>query len=273
MASQLPIHPSTMDLFQFECKQWLHDLLLVYLSIKITTSRFIELGLSHMNRFPFIVTIVDAMISLYYRSCGLSPCTVDLDDHTTMHYWTANHRQFNKPVLVLIHGYGSTSTWQFIRQVGQLSESFNLHIPDLLFFGKSYSKLSDRTVEFQAACVGQGLKRLGVERFSVYALSYGGWVGYQMAHIYPEMVEKLVIVSSGIGFTEAQKREHQMGRKWTDMLCPEKPDDMRFLTAITIHKYTISKWVPDFFLREFLIVSQERSKPSLSEVCVEQPRF
>ncbi|KAI7998797.1 Uncharacterized protein Mb2734 [Camellia lanceoleosa] len=266
MTSQLPIHPSIMDLFQFDCKKWFHDLLSVYLSIKIATSQFIELGLSHMNRFPFIVTIVDAMISLYYRTCGLSPCTVDLDDHTTMHYWTANHRKFNKPVLVLIHGYGSTSTWQFICQVGQLSESFNLFIPDLLFFGKSYSKRSDRAVEFQAVCVGQGLKRLGVERFSVYALSYGGWVGYQMAHIYPEMVEKLVIVSSGIGFTEAQKREHPIGRKWTDMLCPEKPDDMRFLAAMAIHKYTISKWIPDFFLREFLIVMFKNYKKERLEL-------
>lgn len=236
--------------------QWLHHLLSLYLSLTTTLSKSLLLFSSYLKHFPFIVTIVDRFLSILYVFHGLSPCTVDLDDQTTMHYWTPTHRQFNKPSLVIIHGYGSTSKWQFYRQVGQLSQTFNLYLPGLLFFGDSYTNRADRTEVFQARCVCEGLKRLGVERFSMYAISYGGWVGYRMAEMYPEMVEKVVIVSSGVGLTEEQKEEHlaKVGMDVRDLLCPEKPEHLRSLVNLTMHKSSMGKWLPDFFLNEYIRV-------------------
>ncbi|XP_059644675.1 uncharacterized protein LOC132286365, partial [Cornus florida] len=236
-------------------QNWLmdsHHLLSFYLSIlKRIASIFLTI-----KRFPFFVTLFDAIISVYFRFCGLSPCTVDLDDQTTMHFWTTNHRRFDKPGLVIIHGYGGNSRLQFVRQVGPLSQCFNLYVPDLLFFGKSFTNRSDRTELFQARCVCEGLKRLGVDRFSVYAISYGGFVGYRMAEICPEMVDKVVIVSSGIGCTEDQKGEQlrKLNRDPRDILLPEKPDDLRLLINLSIYKFDPFKWVPDFLLKEFINV-------------------
>ncbi|PSS18105.1 hypothetical protein CEY00_Acc12809 [Actinidia chinensis var. chinensis] len=236
--------------------QWLHHLLSLYLYLAISIPKTILSALSHIRRFPFAVTLANATLSVYYRSCDLSPCTVDLDDQTTMHFWTPTHRRFNKPNLVLIHGYGSNSLWQFLLQVGPLSKSFNLYVPDLLFFGKSFTNRTDRTEAFQAKCVCEGLRGLGVEKCSVYAISYGGWVGYRTAEMYPEMVEKVVIVSSGVGATEEQKWKHlgKLGRDVREILCPETPENFRSLANLTIHKYNVGKWAPDFFLREFITV-------------------
>ncbi|KAL6953607.1 hypothetical protein U1Q18_006392 [Sarracenia purpurea var. burkii] len=237
--------------------RWLHNLFSIYFSIAVAILKSIRFASSQIQRFPFLVTLANAILSVYYRSCGLSPSTVDLDDNTTMHYWIPTHRRFNKPSLVLIHGYGSTALWQFVRQVGPLSRTFNLYIPDLLFFGKSYSARPERTEVFQARCVAEGLRRLGVERTAVYALSYGGWVGFRMAAMYPEMVEKVVIVSSGVGFREEQREEYvrKNGKKViTEMLCPEKPEHIRLLADLTMHKYAVGKWLPDFFLREYIRV-------------------
>lgn len=141
--------------------------------------------------------------------------------------------------------------------MGQLTESFNLYIPDLLFFGKSQTNRTNRTETFQAECVGAGLRRLGVERCSVYAISYGGYVGYRMAEIYPEMVEKMVIVSSGVGCTEDQKWEQlkNVGVDVVDLLLPEKPAGLRLLMQMTVHKSNPFKWAPDFILQEFINVS------------------
>uniref|UniRef100_A0A5B7C4T2 Putative monoacylglycerol lipase abhd6-B-like n=1 Tax=Davidia involucrata TaxID=16924 RepID=A0A5B7C4T2_DAVIN len=235
---------------------WLHHFLSFYLSITIAISQYVLFILTKIKGFPVFVTLTDAILSLYFRFCDLSPCTVDLDDQTTMHFWTANHRRFNKPGLVLIHGCGGNSRWQFVRQVGPLSQSFNLYIPDLLFFGKSFTNRLDRTDVFQAKCVCEGLKRLGVERFSMYAISYGGFVAYRMAEIYPDSVEKVVIVSSGIGCTEEQKVKHmrKIGRNVLDLLLPEKPDDLRLLVNLSMYKRNPFEWVPDFFLREFINV-------------------
>uniref|UniRef100_A0A7N2R462 Uncharacterized protein n=1 Tax=Quercus lobata TaxID=97700 RepID=A0A7N2R462_QUELO len=64
----------------------------------------------------------------------MSPCTISLDDQTTMHFWTPNRRQLNKPTLVLIHGYGGNSRWQFFTQEEQLKKIgrnvFDLIVPE-----------------------------------------------------------------------------------------------------------------------------------------------
>ncbi|XP_028070682.1 uncharacterized protein LOC114273123 [Camellia sinensis] len=248
---------------------WLHHLLSVYLSFTIAILESILLALSNIKRFPFFVTLANTILSLYYRfNCNLSPYTVDLDDQTTMHYWTASHRRFDKPNLILIHGYGSTSLWQFVRQVGTLSRSFNLYVPDLLFFGKSHTKQSDRTDVFQARCVSEGLKRLGVERYSVYAISYGGWVGYRMAEMYPKVVDKVVIVSSGLGFVGEEREKHlrKIEVNIMDLLCPQKSDDLRSLVSLTMHKYNLAKWIPDFFLREYISVTSKNFRKERLEL-------
>ncbi|CAH1422852.1 unnamed protein product [Lactuca virosa] len=206
-----------------------------------------------IKRLP--MDAAEALLSAYYSYCNLSPCTVDLDDcQTSMHIWAANHRRCNKPNLVLVHGYGGNSKWQFILQVAQLTRDFNVYIPDLVFFGKSYSTRTERTEEFQAKCVCDGMKKLGVDRFSVYGISYGGFVVYRMAEMEEKMVEKVVIVSSGIVYTEEQKSEYleKIGRNVVEILVPEKPEEIRTLCRLSMYKSDVGKWFPDFFLRGFI---------------------
>ncbi|KAL6134716.1 hypothetical protein ACLB2K_066944 [Fragaria x ananassa] len=173
-----------------------------------------------------------------------------------MHFWSSNPRRSNKPDLLMLHGYGGNSKWQFVHQVGSLSRTFNLYVPDLLFFGKSYTKMSDRTEVFQAKCVAEGLRRRGVERFGVYSISYGGFVAYWLAAMYPEAVGRLVIVSCGIGMTEEQKKDqlNKIGRSALKLLVPESAHDLRGLVNISMHKATPVKKqkleMAEYLLRE-----------------------
>ncbi|GJY41332.1 alpha/beta hydrolase fold-1 [Tanacetum coccineum] len=174
-----------------------------------------------------------------------------------MHIWCAKNRVYKKANLVLIHGFGGNSKWQFLLQIRQLAGDFNVYVPDLVFFGESYSSKSDRSVGFQAKCVCDGLKKMRVDKFSVYAISYGGFVGYRMAEVYDDMVEKLVIVSSGIVCKHERKLEHvqKIGLSVVDLLVAKTPEDLRMLCRISIHKYDIGRWIPDFFLWGFIGVS------------------
>ncbi|KAL8458690.1 hypothetical protein ACS0TY_036263 [Phlomoides rotata] len=236
---------------------YLHRLISFHLSLVAAVSQRLFPPFTKIRRFPIFVPIIDAMLSLYFSfSCALVQCTVDLDDQTTVHFWAPRHRRFNKPNLLMIHGFGGNSKWQFVYQVGTLADSFNVYIPDLLFFGKSCTNRRNRTEAFQAECVGVGLKRLGVERCSVYAISYGGYVGGRMAEIYPEMVEKIVIVSSGVGCSESLKNEqlNRVGIDAVDVLLPEKPAALRLLGQLSINKANPFKWIPDFILHEFIDV-------------------
>ncbi|KAJ9568416.1 hypothetical protein OSB04_004382 [Centaurea solstitialis] len=234
-----------------------------------------------VKRLP--IEFAELLLSAYFCYCNLSPCTVDLDDRqTSVHFWAPYHRRCNKPNLVLVHGYGGNSKWQFVLQtldwsfgagfgriqymgmgigihfpagqVAQLSRDFNVYMPDLVFFGRSYSTRTERTDAFQAKCVCDGMRKLGVERFSVYGISYGGFVAFRMAEMAEEAVEKVVIVSSAIVCTEDQKFEHlkKIGGNLVDMLVPEKPEDIRKLCEMSMYKSNVSKWFPDFFLKGFI---------------------
>lgn len=78
-----------------------------------------------------------------------------------------------------------------------------------------------------------------------------------MAEIYPNEVDKVVIVSSGVGCTEEQKTEQlqRVGRNAMELLLPENPHDMRALVDLSIYKYNHFKWAPDFFFGQFVDVS------------------
>ncbi|EOY27252.1 Alpha/beta-Hydrolases superfamily protein, putative [Theobroma cacao] len=246
-----------------------------YISTALAIFRNLLLCTLNLNQSPFLTKFMDTILSLYFRFCDLSPCAIDLDDQTTVHFWVANHRRFNKPSLVMVHGYGGNSLWQFLHQIGPLSRKFNAYVPDLLFFGKSHSKSLDRSDLFQAKCLADALKRLGVDRFSVYAISYGGFVAYRIAEMYPDAVEKVVIMSSGILYTDDQRAEQlrRIGRHPSEILVPKNPDDLRLLVNLSMYKQNSLHWLPDFLLREFVTMMYDhcrKEKIELAEHLVEK---
>ncbi|XVE88625.1 hypothetical protein DITRI_Ditri19aG0084700 [Diplodiscus trichospermus] len=239
-----------------------------YLSTALAIFRNLLLYILNLNQSPFLTKFMDTILSLYFRLCDLSPCAIDLDDQTTIHFWVPNHRRFNKPSLVMVHGYGGNSLWQFLYQVGPLSRKFNVYIPDLLFFGKSYSKSPNRSDLFQAECLSDGLKRMGVDRFSVYSISYGGFVAYRMAEMHPDTVEKIVIVSSGILYTDDQrvKQLRKIGRHPSEILVPKNPHDLRLLVNLSMYKQNSLYWLPDFLLREFVTMMYDHCRKEKIEL-------
>ncbi|KAG0451773.1 hypothetical protein HPP92_026031 [Vanilla planifolia] len=82
---------------------------------------------------------------------------------TSLHVWAPRRRRLDRPSLVLLHGFGGFSKWQFERQLAPLSRSFDLYIPDLVFFGRSQSGDRRRSVKFQARSVAEAMRQMGVE--------------------------------------------------------------------------------------------------------------
>ncbi|KAE8671527.1 putative ubiquitin-protein ligase [Hibiscus syriacus] len=112
----------------------------------------------------------------------------------------------------MVYGNGGNPLWQLIYQVGPLSRRFILVISDLLFFGRSNSKSPLRTDLFQAKCLLNWLEKLGVDRFSVYPVSYCGFVAYPMTEMCPDVVERMVIMSSGLLYSDEQRAAHLTNR-------------------------------------------------------------
>lgn len=216
---------------------------------------------------PFFLSPV-SLYAIYVRRCfagsGLSQQTLQFDnDQTTLHFWGPNPKFSNqtqnpkKPSLVLIHGFGPAAMWQWRNQVQFFSPHFNVYVPNLVFFGNSTTSSPERTEVFQASSVAKMMEKVGVERFSVMGTSYGGFVAYHLARMWPERVEKVVIASSGVnmrrGDHEALLKRAKL-EKIEDLMLPSTAAQLNKLLSLAMARRL--NIIPDFFLSDVIQVSR-----------------
>ncbi|KAH8504648.1 hypothetical protein Peur_045865 [Populus x canadensis] len=199
-----------------------------------------------------------SLYSFYLRHCftssGLSQKSINVGDDTTIHYWAPTQLCQAKPNLVFIHGFGPVSLWQWRQQVQFFAPDFNLYVPDLIFFGDSTTKSSERSEIFQAESVAKLLETLGVEKYSLVGTSYGGFVSYHIARMFPERVEKVVVASSGVNMKKKNNEElvkKAKLEKIDDLMLPQKPSDLRALLGVAVSKRSLLM-IPDFFLNDLI---------------------
>src|SRR4051812_38978214 len=100
------------------------------------------------------------------------------------------------PVLMLIHGMGGSSdNWRAV--IEPLARNYTVIVPDLPGHGASGPVAGDYSVGGLAAGVRDLLLVLGHRRATLVGHSLGGGVAMQFAYQFPEVLERLVLVSSG----------------------------------------------------------------------------
>ncbi|KAK8930762.1 hypothetical protein KSP39_PZI016856 [Platanthera zijinensis] len=238
--------------------------------------RLAVLLLTHLpplyNRRLSLVALKDFQLSLFFLLCGLSTCTVSFTAGgaaTSIQIWIPRRRRQGKPALVLIHGFGGNCKWQFQDQIGTLSRSFDLYIPDLVFFGRSASATAERSVGFQSRCVAAAMRDLGVEKYSVAGISYGGFVAFRLAAEAAEVVERVVILTSAICAT-AEEMNALAGREKRDVseiLLPRRAEDLMALMRRSLHRPP--RWLPAFLLRDFVDVMYKDQREERVELLLE----
>ncbi|KAK9286656.1 hypothetical protein L1049_015056 [Liquidambar formosana] len=239
---------------------------------------------SHAKMVNFFEVLKPLFRKFMKMMGGLTPQTVEIEPGTVMHFWvptqtiieSQNHdkqtmkKPKNKPGVVLLHGFAADGflTWMF--QVIALQADYAVYIPDFLFFGGSFSKSSDRSVEFQAECVVKGLKKLGVESFSVVGFSYGGMVGFKMVQLYPNLVRSLVLSGSTMVVTETISHallEKNGFTSWSDRLLPETVEGLKKLFTIGTRW---KPWFPDWIYRHYMeaMITNRKERAELLEALV-----
>jgi pimeloyl-ACP methyl ester carboxylesterase len=99
-------------------------------------------------------------------------------------------------VLLLIHGMGgSFENWQDV--IEPLARQHTVIAPDLPGHGASAPGAGDYSIGALAAGLRDLLIALGHERATLVGHSLGGGIAMQFAYQFPEMTERLVLVSSG----------------------------------------------------------------------------
>ena len=119
---------------------------------------------------------------------------VDIDG-VRVHYQEAGDP--NAPVLVLIHGFASsTLVWSkvFLRLA---DAGFRVIAVDMVGFGYSGKpRNGEYTIAGQAGLLMGLLDRLNIKRATLVGSSYGGAVAATIALDYPRRVEKLVLIGT-----------------------------------------------------------------------------
>ncbi|KAF3441076.1 hypothetical protein FNV43_RR19362 [Rhamnella rubrinervis] len=232
-----------------------------------------------------LVAIQKPLMHGLMKMAGVRPYTVEIEPGTAMNMWVPNETISNrpkkgekpevvakpsKPVVVLVHGFAAEGivTWQF--QVGALTKNYSVYVPDLLFFGGSTTDKSYRSPTFQAECLATGLRKLGVERYTVVGFSYGGMVAFKLAELYPDLVEAMVISGSILAMTcsVSDTTMERLGfSSSSELLLPTSVKGLKALLSVAAYK---KLWFPDRLHKDYLEVmfTNRKERSELLEALV-----
>jgi pimeloyl-ACP methyl ester carboxylesterase len=102
----------------------------------------------------------------------------------------------NGPVVLFIHGIlGSYRNWSHL--IDRMDETQRVIVPDLFGHGASAKPVGDYSLGAHAGTMRDLLDRLGIERVTVVGHSLGGGIAMEFYYLFPERVDRLVLVASG----------------------------------------------------------------------------
>lgn len=100
------------------------------------------------------------------------------------------------PVVLFIHGIlGSQKQWAHL--VDKMDDEHRVLVPDLFGHGDSAKPFGDYSLSAHAATMRDLLDHVGIERVTLVGHSLGGGIAMQFFYLFPERVDRLVLVASG----------------------------------------------------------------------------
>jgi len=120
---------------------------------------------------------------------SLTPQTIQIRGHTIFY---AVKGEGNP--LILIHGYGA-GMWVWEKQIEILSHSFRVYALDLLGHGFSDRPKIHYTAEAYIHFLKDFMVGVGIEKATLIGNSMGGGIAWAVAAVFPERVEKLILIN------------------------------------------------------------------------------
>ena len=120
---------------------------------------------------------------------SLPPQTIQIKGHTI--FYTVKGE--GKP-LVLIHGYGA-GMWVWENQIDALSQFFRVYALDVIGHGFSDRPKISYTPEAYIHFLRDFMDGVGIERATLIGNSMGGGMAWAMAILFPERVDRLILIN------------------------------------------------------------------------------
>jgi pimeloyl-ACP methyl ester carboxylesterase len=98
--------------------------------------------------------------------------------------------------ILFVHGLlGSHRNWRYL--VDRLDNTNRVTVPDLFGHGASEKHEGDYSPSAQAATLRDLINHLGIDRVTIVGHSLGGGISLAFCYLFPERVERLVLVGTG----------------------------------------------------------------------------
>ncbi len=99
-------------------------------------------------------------------------------------------------VVLFVHGIlGSHRNWAHL--IDRVDDAHRVIVPDLFGHGHSAKPMGDYSLAAHAATLRDLLDRLGIEKVTVVGHSLGGGIAMEFYYLFPQRVDRLVLVASG----------------------------------------------------------------------------
>lgn len=100
------------------------------------------------------------------------------------------------PAVLFIHGIlGSQRQWS--RLVDKMDDDNRVLVPDLFGHGESSKPMGDYSLSSHAATLRDLIDHVGVDRVTLVGHSLGGGIAMQFYYLFPERVDRIVLIASG----------------------------------------------------------------------------
>lgn len=175
---------------------------------------------------------------------------VNDSNNDTVEYW--DNLAIDKPTLILVHGFGASTKYQFSDQVKMLSEEYRLVLPNLYQFGNTRPGSEKCAVTDQVDLVNSLINHLNIDSFSLVGVSYGALVGIELASRRKADIDKLVLFDAPIKYLDSADissvQNYFEVPNIEELFAPSEPEGLKKLLFLATGK---KSHVPTFLLKEF----------------------
>ncbi len=185
--------------------------------------------------------LFDAAMQLERENAGLSIEHVQVDDLSITYLATNQPEMAEKPVMVLIHGFGAIKE-NWVRYAAQLKGQFRIIAVDLPGHGES-SKELNRTysIASQVEFLNRFLEVLEIPRAHFAGNSMGGAIAAMFGAHYPEKTETLVLFDPA-GIFDFKAPFQEMLATGENPLIVKSDADFSFLIDFAMEKPPVIPW-------------------------------
>jgi pimeloyl-ACP methyl ester carboxylesterase len=155
------------------------------------------------------------------------------NDKFRMKYWIGGQGE----TLLLIHGFGYGSAFNWYPQIEDFSKKYKLIIPDLLCFGDSKLYVEDYSLDIQSEALHLILEKESIDTFDIVAHSYGGFVASNfLANYSSSNVKKLIVINSPVSgiseqYIDSIENEFKV-KSIADLVLPTSISELKRLSEV-----------------------------------------